>query len=53
MSAWLAALILAGVILAGGAVAGYVGWTHRPRSPLALTRKSLKANWEWLKDRVA
>jgi membrane protein len=53
VSAWLAALILAGVILAGGAAAGYVGWTHRPRSPLALTRKSLKDNWEWLKDRVA
>jgi hypothetical protein len=53
LSAWLAALIQAGVILAGGAMAGYVGWTHRPRSPLALTRKSLKDNWEWLKDQVA
>jgi hypothetical protein len=53
LSAWLAALIMAGVILAGGAVAGYVGWTHRPQSPLALTRKSLKDNWEWLKDQVA
>lgn len=53
LSAWLAALIVASVVLVGGAVAGYVGWTHRPRSPLALTRKSLKDNWEWLKDQVA
>jgi uncharacterized membrane protein YqjE len=53
MPGWLAALILAGVVLAGGAVAGHVGWKHRPRSPLALTRKSLKEDWEWLKDQVA
>ena len=53
MPGWLAALIVAGVVLGAGAVAGYVGWTHRPRSPLALTRKSLKEDWEWLKDQVA
>jgi uncharacterized membrane protein YqjE len=53
MPGWLAALTVAGVVIAAGAVAGYVGWIHRPRSPLALTRKSLKEDWEWLKDRVA
>jgi len=53
MPGWLAALIVAGVVLGAGAAAGYVGWTHRPRSPLALTRKSLKEDWEWLKEQVA
>jgi len=53
MPGWLAALIVAGVVLAGGAVTGYTGWMHRPRSPLALTRKSLKEDWEWLKEQVA
>ncbi len=49
---WLAALIVSGVVLGMGAGAGYLGWQHRPRSPLALTRKSLKENWEWLKQQV-
>ena len=49
---WLAALIVAGVVLGVGSGAGYLGWQHRPRSPLALTRKSLKENWEWLKHQV-
>jgi uncharacterized membrane protein YqjE len=49
---WLAAAIVAGVVLGVGAGAGYMGWQHRPRSPLALTRKSLKEDWEWLKQQV-
>jgi uncharacterized membrane protein YqjE len=49
---WLAALIVAGVVLGVGVGAGYMGWQQRPRSPLALTRKSLKENWEWLKQQV-
>jgi len=32
---WLAALIVAGVVLGVGTGAGYLGWQHRPRSPLA------------------
>ena len=52
MPGWLAALIVAAVVFGGGATAGYVGWKHRPRSPLALTRKSLKEDWEWLKEQV-
>jgi len=50
---WLAALIVAVAVLAGGAAAGWAGWASRPRSPLALTRKSLKEDWKWLKDLVA
>ena len=49
---WLAALIVAGLVLGAGAGAAYLGWQQRPRSPLALTRKSLKENWEWLKQQV-
>jgi len=50
---WLAALIVAVAVLAGGAAAGWAGWACRPRSPLALTRKSLSEDWKWLKDLVA
>ena len=53
MPGWLAALIVAAVVLGMGATAGFIGWTQRPRSPLALTRKSLKEDWEWLKEQVA
>jgi hypothetical protein len=52
MPGWLAALIVAGVVFGVGAGAGYMGWQQRPRSPLALTRKSLKEDWEWLKEQV-
>lgn len=49
MPGWLAALIVAAIVLGMGATAGYLGWAQRPRAPLALTRKSLKEDWEWLK----
>jgi uncharacterized membrane protein YqjE len=49
---WLAALTVAGVVLGVGAGVGYMGWQQRPPSPLVLTRKSLKEDWEWLKQRV-
>jgi uncharacterized membrane protein YqjE len=53
MPGWLATLVVAAVVLGVGATIGYAGWRHRPRSPLALTRKSLKEDLEWLKDQVA
>lgn len=49
MPGWLAALIVGAIVLGAGTAAGYMGWTLRPRAPLALTRKSLKEDWEWLK----
>ena len=52
MAGWLAALVVAGVVFGVGAGAGYIGWQQLPRSPLALTRKSLKEDWEWLKQQV-
>ncbi len=53
MPGWLAALLVAGLVFGVGATAGYFGWAQRPRAPLALTRKSLKEDWEWLKEQVA
>jgi uncharacterized membrane protein YqjE len=53
MPGWMAALIVAAIVFAAGATAGYIAWKHRPGAPLALTRKSLKEDWEWLKEQVA
>jgi uncharacterized membrane protein YqjE len=53
MAGWLAALIVAAVVLAAGTGTAVVGWSRRPRAVLTLTRKSLKEDWEWLKAQVA
>jgi len=53
MAGWLAALIVAAVVLTLGIVTAVVGWSRRPRAALTLTRKSLKEDWEWLKAQVA
>lgn len=53
MPGWLAALIVAAGVLGLSATVGGLAWKQRPRSPLARTRKSLKEDWEWLKERVA
>ena len=53
MPGWLAALAVATVVFGVSATVGYMAWQHRPRSPLSLTRKSLKEDWEWLKNQVA
>jgi uncharacterized membrane protein YqjE len=53
MPGWLAALIVAAGVLGVSATVGGLAWKQRPRSPLALTRKSLKEDWEWLKEQVA
>lgn len=52
MPGWLAAVVVAVVVLALGAVAAYVGWRHCPRSALTLTRRSLKEDWAWLKSQL-
>jgi hypothetical protein len=53
MPGWLAALIVGGVLLAIGAIVGYVSWTRRVTTPLALTRKTLKEDLQWAKERLA
>ena len=50
---WLAALIVAAVVLAIGTVAGLVGWGKRVKAPLDSTRRSLEENVKWAKERIA
>ena len=52
MPGWLAAVVVAVVVLGFGAAAAYVGWRACPRSALTLTRRSLKEDWEWLKSQL-
>ena len=53
VAGWLAALIVAAVVLAVGVATAALGWSRRPRAALSLTRQSLKEDWEWLKTQVA
>ena len=50
---WLAALVLGGVILAVSAIVGYVGWQRRVTKPLAVTRKTVTEDLQWVKERLA
>lgn len=50
---WVAAVLLGGGVLTAGAAFGLHGWRRHVQSPLALTRKSLKDNWHWVKERLA
>ena len=52
MADWLAALVVAGIVLAIGTVAGLIGWGKRVRDPLAATRKTLKEDAQWVKERI-
>ena len=53
MAGWLAALIIGGLLLATGAIAGYISWRRMVKTPLALTRQSLKEDVRWVKERLA
>jgi hypothetical protein len=50
---WAAALIVTGVLLAVTAVLGYVGWRRHVDHPLALTRRTLREDVQWIKERAA
>ena len=50
---WLAALALAGMLLVVGLGLGLVGWARRVSSPLAITRKTVKEDMQWAKERLA
>jgi Putative Actinobacterial Holin-X, holin superfamily III len=50
---WLAALALAGVLLVVSLGLGLVGWARRVSSPLAITRKTVKEDMQWAKERLA
>ena len=50
---WAAALLVAAVVLAVGTVAGLIGWAKRVKHPLESTRRSLKEDALWAKERLA
>jgi hypothetical protein len=50
---WLGPLLVGAGVLAVAAALGLYGWRQRIRSPMALTRQSLKESWQWAKERVA
>lgn len=50
---WAAALIVAAPFVLVAAAAGAIGWTHRVKQPLRMTRTSLKESLEWAKDRLS
>ena len=53
LPAWVAALALGGLLLVVAAVLGAVGWSRRVQAPLDLTRKTVKEDLQWAKERLA
>jgi hypothetical protein len=52
MPGWLAGLIVTGVVLATAGVVAGLGWRRRVRNPLQRTRKHLKEDVRWMKERA-
>jgi putative superfamily III holin-X len=50
---WAAALIVAALVLTVGSIAGFIGWKKRVTSPLESTRRSLKEDARWARERLA
>jgi hypothetical protein len=53
MPEWLAGIIVTAAVLAVGTVAGLVGWGKRVKNPLEATRRTLKEDAQWAKERLA
>jgi uncharacterized membrane protein YqjE len=53
MPAWAAGLIVSGAVLVVAAGAAAMGWSRRVRRPLEETRRELKEDVQWTKERVA
>jgi hypothetical protein len=53
LAEWAAALIVAAAVLAVGTVAGLIGWKKRVTNPLESTRRSLREDALWAKERLA
>ncbi|GAC1346987.1 MAG: hypothetical protein NVSMB23_25540 [Myxococcales bacterium] len=53
MPEWASALVVAAVVLALGSIAGVVGWGKRVKDPLSATRRTLKEDLQWAKERIA
>jgi Putative Actinobacterial Holin-X, holin superfamily III len=50
---WLAALAFAGMVLAIAVGLGLISWARRVSAPLAVTRKTVKEDIQWAKERLA
>jgi putative superfamily III holin-X len=50
---WAAALIVAAAVLLVGTIAGLLGWGKRVKEPLEMTRRTLKEDLQWAKERIA
>ena len=50
---WAAALIVAAGVLLVGTVAGLLGWGMRVKEPLETTRRTIKEDVQWAKERIA
>jgi uncharacterized protein YciW len=53
IAAWLAAVLVGGVILVISAIVAYIGWQRRVTRPLAVTRKTVTEDMQWVKERLA
>ena len=53
MPGWIVALGAAVVLLAIAGLLAFIGWQRRVSAPLALTRKTVKEDVQWAKERLA
>ena len=53
MAGWIAALLVAAAVLIIGGIAGMLGWGKRVKDPLETTRRTLKEDVQWAKERIA
>jgi len=53
MPGWMAALGVAVLLLAIAGLLGLIGWQRRVSAPLAVTRKTVKEDVQWAKERLA
>jgi hypothetical protein len=53
MPGWQAGLIVSGATLVVAAILGLVSWRRRLRDPMSRTRKTLKDDAKWTRERLA
>ena len=53
LHAWLAAVLIGAVLVVIAGILGYVSWMRRVTQPLAATRKTLREDAQWAKERLA
>jgi hypothetical protein len=53
MPGWSAGLLVSGMLLGVAIIVGLIGWGKRVRSPFARTRRTLREDVRWTKERLA